>query len=201
MSLVLTEDQRSEIRAWLQDRLSPHRYRHSLGVAETARKLAVGNGVDPELAELAGLLHDAAREWSASDLLEAAERLGMPLGYLEVMAPMPCLHGPIGSELAKETFGVADPGVLAAIAHHTMGREAMSPIEKVVFIADAIEPNRPDAPYIRELREVAWQDLDRACRRAYDLTFEYLIKSGQPIHPQANAGRNWLLREEKEKPE
>lgn len=199
MTLALTEDRRFHIQAWLEGRLSPHRYRHSLGVAETARRLAERHGADPQQAELAGLLHDAAREWKAAELVEAAARWDLPVGYLERMAPMACLHGPVGSHLARETFGVADEGVLAAIAHHTMGREAMSLLEKVVFMADAIEPNRPDAPYIRELREVVWQDLDLACRRAYDLTFEYLLKSGQPIHPQANAGRNWLLREEKER--
>ncbi|HEY9722977.1 MAG TPA: bis(5'-nucleosyl)-tetraphosphatase (symmetrical) YqeK [Oscillatoriaceae cyanobacterium] len=190
---------RTDIRSWLEANLSPHRYQHSLGVAATARALAERYGADPERAELAGLLHDAAREWKAGALLETARAAGMPVGYLEEMAPMPCLHGPIGAELAEREFGVADGEVLAAISHHTLGRERMGLLEKVVFLADAIEPNRPDAPYIRELRARAEDDLDHACRRALDHTFDYLLRTHQPIHPVAAAARNWFLYCEKEK--
>lgn len=198
MTITLTEDRRSEIRSWLQQRLSPHRYTHSLGVAAAARELAERFGADPEQAELAGLLHDAAREWRPGELFEAAERWEIPVGYLEEMAPMPCLHGPLGAQLAAETFQVTDAAILGAIAHHTMGRERMTLLERVVFLADTIEPNRPALDYIRELRELAHQDLNLACRRAYDHTFEYLLRTGQPIHPEAARGRNWLLYEERE---
>lgn len=199
MTHTLTEDRRQAIGAWLAERLSPYRYQHSLGVAATARRLAERYGADADRAELAGLLHDVAREWKGPALLEAARELGLSVGYLEEMAPMPCLHGPVGSAIAKSEFGLDDQELLAAIAHHTMGREAMGTLERVVFLADAIEPNRPDADYIRELRALAEDDLNRACLRAYDHTFLYLIRNGQPIHPDANKGRNWLIREEKEK--
>jgi predicted HD superfamily hydrolase involved in NAD metabolism len=198
LTLILTDDRRVEIRSWLQERLSPHRYTHSLGVAATARELASRYGADPEKAELSGLLHDIAREWRPPELLAAAQDWEIPVGYLEEMAPMPCLHGPVGASVAADVFQVNDEAVLLAIAHHTMGRERMTLLERVLFLADAIEPNRPEMDYIRELRDLAPQDLNRACRRAYDYTFEYLLRTGQPIHPEAARGRNWLLYEERE---
>jgi predicted HD superfamily hydrolase involved in NAD metabolism len=198
LALNPTQTLLEEIKAWLHERLSPHRYVHSLGVAATARELADRFGADPMRAELAGLLHDAAREWRPPQLLEGARALGLELTYMEEMAPMPCLHGPLGADIAKREFGVADEEMLQAIANHTLGRERMGLLERVVFLADAIEPNRPELPYIVELRELAHQDLNLACRRAYDHTFEYLLRTGQPIHPLAAAGRNWLLYCEKE---
>ena len=193
LALSPTQPQLEAVKAWLKERLSPHRYQHSLGVAETARALAGRYGADPDRAELAGLLHDVAREWKVDQLLEGANALGLPLTYMEEMAPMPCLHGPVGADAAQRAFGLDDAELLEAIANHTMGRERMSVLERVVFLADTIEPNRPELPYIVELRELAQQSLDLACRRAYDHTFEYLLRTGQPIHPVATAGRNWLL--------
>jgi predicted HD superfamily hydrolase involved in NAD metabolism len=184
---------RPRVIAWLESNLSPHRCRHSLGVGATARELALRFGDDPDRCELAGLLHDAARELPAGKMLETARAAGLPVDYLEEMAPMPCLHGALGADVARAEFGVADEALLSAIAHHTMGRERMTLTEKIVFIADAVEPNRGDAPYLRDIREALAVDLDRACRRAYDHTFEFLLRTGQPIHPEAARGRNWLI--------
>ena len=74
-----------------------------------------------------------------------------------------------------------------------MGRERMTLEDKILFIADAIEPTRGDAAYLRDIREAAKTDLDRACRVAYDHTFDFLLRTGQPIHPDAAKGRNWLI--------
>lgn len=184
---------RPQVLAWLAAHLTPLRYQHSLNVGAMARGLAERFGGDPDRLELAGLLHDVAREWSGARLLAAAGEGGLPVDYLEEMAPMPCLHGPVGAGLARETFGVTDEGLLSAIAHHTMGRERMTLDEQILFIADAIEPGRGDAPYLADIRAAAQTDLDRACRRAYDHTFEFLLRTGQPIHPDAARGRNWLI--------
>lgn len=184
---------RPRVLAWLEANLSPHRYQHSVGVGQTARALAERFGGDADRAELAGLLHDVAREWPAARLLEAGRDAGLAIDYMAQMAPMPCLHGPVGAGLARDAFGVADEALLQAIAHHTMGRERMTLDEKILFVADAIEPNRGEADYLADIREAAEADLDRACRRAYDHTFAFLLRTGQPIHPDAARGRNWLI--------
>lgn len=181
----------------LAARLSPIRYTHCLGVAQMAAELAERFGADVWRARWAGLLHDVAREWSANELINAARELGLGVDYLVEMAPMACLHAEVGASCAGREFGVRDAGILAAIASHTVGREQMDVLEKVVFLADAIEPNRPGAPYIEELRELAKVDLDAACLRAYDHTLDYLLRTGQMIHPTAVRGRNWLIYEQR----
>lgn len=193
--LLYTEgvNDRARVLAWLEAHLTPFRYRHSLGVAKTARELAQRFGEDPDRCELAGLLHDAAREWPPAKLLTAAHAEGLHVDYLEELAPMPCLHGALGAAVARDEFGVTDDALLAAIAHHTMGRERMTRMEQILFVADTIEPNRGDAPYLADVRAAAQQSLAKACRVAYDHTFDFLLRTGQPIHPDATRGRNWLI--------
>lgn len=188
---------RLRVLTWLEQRLSHGRFAHSVRVGQAARELGLRFGVDPDRCELAGLLHDCARELPVSRLNVEAQALGLGLTYLEQMAPMPCLHGPVGAALARDEFAEhGDEALWSAIARHTVGAEAMTPLEQVVFLADAIEPGRGEAPYLAELRRAAEVDLAHACRRAYDHTFEYLLRTGQPIHPDAAKGRNWFLYQE-----
>ena len=189
---------RPRVVAWLEANLSARRAQHSLAVGQMARELALRFDADPDRAELAGLLHDAAREWKADRLLAAAGAAGLEVDYMVELAPMPCLHGPLGAGVARDFFGVEDEELLSAIAHHTLGRERMTQLDQILFVADAIEPTRGDAPYLADIRAAAETDLARACRRAYDHTFEYLLRTGQPIHPDAARGRNWLIYGERE---
>ncbi|MDB5100006.1 MAG: putative nicotinate-nucleotide adenylyltransferase [Cyanobacteria bacterium RYN_339] len=197
MALTADTDWRLSIGDWMRERLSPHRYQHVLGVAATARELAVRYGADPDKAELAGLLHDAAREWRPPQLLASAREWGLHVGYLEELAPMPSLHAPLGAEVARREFGVEDPEVLSAIAHHTLGAEDMTVLDKVLFLADGIEPGRGDADHLRDVRQASRTDLDRACRLSLDHTFTYLLRSGQVLHPRSVQARNWLICQEK----
>lgn len=190
-------DLRPLVEAWLDEHLTPGRAAHCRRVGATARELAARFRADPDRAELAGLLHDVAREHSGASLLAATRAAGRPVDYLEEMAPMPCLHGPVGADMAREAFGVADEALLSAIARHTVGGERMSVDEQVLFVADAIEPGRGEAPWLTDVREAARRDLALACRRAYDHTFEFLLRHGQPIHPDAARGRNWFLFQER----
>ncbi|MEB3285216.1 MAG: bis(5'-nucleosyl)-tetraphosphatase (symmetrical) YqeK [Candidatus Sericytochromatia bacterium] len=195
---VLLKNLRPSILDWLESHLTAGRRAHSVRVGQMARELGERFGVDPDRCEIAGLLHDVAREWSPERLATHAQMLGLEWGYLEQMAPMPCLHGPVGAALAGDCFDLrGEPDVLSAIARHTVGAEAMTPLEQIVFLADAMEPGRGEAPYLRELRAAAEKSLAYACRRAYDHTFEYLLKTEQPIHPDAVKGRNWLLYQER----
>jgi predicted HD superfamily hydrolase involved in NAD metabolism len=197
LTLLADTDWRLTIGSWMQSRLSPPRYRHILGVAATARELAVRFGADPDKAELAGLLHDAAREWPDIDLLHKAREWGFEVGYLEEMAPMPCLHAPLGAEVARREFAVTDGDVLAAISHHTLGGEDMTLLDKIVFLADSIEPGRGDADYLADVRKIARTDLDAACLASINHTFVYLLRTGQPMHPRSCMARNWLIHQER----
>ncbi|MEB3328806.1 MAG: bis(5'-nucleosyl)-tetraphosphatase (symmetrical) YqeK [Candidatus Sericytochromatia bacterium] len=188
---------RPVVEAWLDANLSPGRAAHCRRVGWTARRLAERFGTDPDRAELGGLLHDVAREQSGAQLLAATRLAGRPVGYLEELAPMPCLHGPVGADVVREAFGVADAVLLSAIARHTVGGEQMTLDEQVLFLADAIEPGRGDAPWLTDLRAAAEHDLALACRRAYDHTFDFLLRHGLPIHPDAARGRNWFLHQER----
>lgn len=198
---MLTPELRQGIQAHLEATLSPHRRQHVAGVAATARRLAEAHGVDPDAAELAGWLHDLAREWKPPQLLAEAEKQGLPIGDLERANPMAMLHAKLGASEAKRLFGINDEGVLQAIARHTMGAVGMSPLDQVVFLADAIEPGRGDAPHVVAVRSLAESDLQAACLEALDQTLRYLVSSGQPIHPDAVLARNHQLALQRRRPQ
>ena len=152
---IMTEQQ---ICDKLQTVLKPGRYRHTLGVADTAQRLAAAWNISTDKARLAGLLHDCGKE--AGDALS---------------------HGPIGAKLARTEYGVEDEEILSAIACHTTGKPDMSTLDKIIFIADYIEPGRDQAPHLDELRTLAYQDLDRTLLRILEDTFDYLKASGKDI--------------------
>ncbi|MCD8009889.1 MAG: nicotinate-nucleotide adenylyltransferase [Lachnospiraceae bacterium] len=144
-----------QICQWLQQRLKPSRYRHTLGVADTAEKLARHYGtVDARRARLAGLLHDCGKNEGTA-----------------------LTHGPIGAEIAREELGIRDEELLNAIRYHTTGRPAMTDLEKIIFIADYIEPNRDRAPHLKELRRMAYIDLNETIRCILKDTLAYLRDS------------------------
>lgn len=183
------EAMRDEVRR----RLGPDRFRHTLGVVETAVRLAKQFGVDEEKARLAALLHDVAKDESKKRLLNRALDFGIVLTEIELRAPE-LMHAPVGREVARREFGVEDEDVLAAIRWHTTGRAGMSPLEKVIFLADAIEPGR-DYPGVEEIRRAAAVSLDGAVLLALDKSLLYLIQRGKLIDPHALAARNALLDE------
>ncbi|MEE1013006.1 MAG: bis(5'-nucleosyl)-tetraphosphatase (symmetrical) YqeK [Clostridia bacterium] len=180
------------IKSELQERLSPKRYRHSLGVAEEARHLAERYGVDRDKAYLAGLVHDCAKEVPP---LEATNLLRSRYSALPdaVMVQMPgLLHGPLGACIAQSDFGIYDPEILDAIRYHTTGKANMSLFAKIIYIADYIEPNR-DYPDVDVLRKLTYEDIDRAILYGIDYTIGKLLQDGKVIHPDTVHCRNDLL--------
>lgn len=176
-----------EVRA----RLDGPRFRHTLGVVETAELLARRFGADPAKARAAALLHDIARGFDREHSLKKAEEFGIVLSDFERRAWV-LIHAPLGAELARREFGVSDPEVLDAIRYHTTGRAGMSLLERVVFVADYIEPGRSH-PGVKPVREAAESDLEQAVLLALDQTIVYLVERGQPIAPDAVAARNELV--------
>lgn len=186
-----------EIKRDLKSRLSAKRFKHSEGVAETARKLARLYGEDEEKAFWAGWMHDSAKELSLSEMQKIVTDGGLHLDK-DMMASRSLLHGPAGSVLAKTRYGVSDPSIGSAIYYHTTGCEHMTVMEKIIFLADYIEPSR-DFPGVNKLRKLAPQDLDEACLAAYDSTLHHLLDQEAFIYPLTFLGRNDLVRTLQEK--
>lgn len=181
-----------EICAKLKQMLDPKRYQHTLGVVEMATRLAEHYGVSVEKARLAALLHDCAKGLTSFHLLRRLEGSDIVVDDMERMIP-PILHGPVGAVMAKEDFGVTDPEILQAIRFHTTGAPNMTLLDKVIFLADYIEPNRTCSG-VEELREQAFIDLDQAVATAAGRTIIYEVGRGNLIHLRTVATRNALLR-------
>ncbi|MFZ5641291.1 MAG: bis(5'-nucleosyl)-tetraphosphatase (symmetrical) YqeK [Bacillota bacterium] len=180
-----------EILKLLREMTDDARYNHTLGVVEFARELAGVYGVDHRQAEAAALLHDCARCLSPRDLLATAEGQGLPVDELERAVPE-LLHGKVGAFFARTRFGVDDRAVLRAIELHTLGAREMTQLDKIIFIADMIEPGR-DFPGVEALREVARRELDLALLKCFDSTIRYVMEKQQYIHPQSIDARNAVL--------
>ena len=162
-----------------------HRYRHTIGVARTADLLAQRHGIDPARARIAGLLHDLARLFPGDRLIAECEARRMPIDAFERAHPI-VLHARLSAEIARESYAVDDPQILSAIRTHTLGASRMSPLDKVVFLADALEPGR-DFTERAALYQTALRDLDAATIGVLQSTVAYLRKRGLSIAPQTAA--------------
>lgn len=179
--------------AALRRRIGGHRLTHTYGVVETAVRLAERYGADVERARVAALMHDYARALPAQELLALGRRFQL-VGD-ELLAAQPILiHGEVGAALLREEGLIGDEAVLAAIAHHTRGRPGMSLLEKVIWVADIMEPGR-NFPGVERIRQLAWEDLDLGLLAGLEQTLAYLLASAQPIHPDTVLARNGILAE------
>lgn len=142
----------------LKEMLSEHRYLHSLGTAEEARKLAEVYHCDQDKAYLAGILHDCAKSLSKEEMKELLKDDGYSEEFLNSKTVM---HAPAGEKIAEKEFGIIDLDILHSIRYHCYGKENMSLIEKIVYVADKIEPSR-NYDGIEELRKLAYENLDAA---------------------------------------
>ncbi len=187
---------KEQIEGYIKRSLTDLRYRHTLGVAQTAVTLAGVYGVDGAKAEVAALLHDIARDFDDALLLEMCHKYGIAPDEPEIAVPA-LLHGRVGAEIAAERFHISDSEILDPVRYHTTGRKNMTLPDKILFIADMIEPGR-DFPGIAELREAAFKDLDRAVLEGLNSTIIYVIQRGMAIHPASIEARNDLIRKNME---
>lgn len=169
-----------EIKNDLKKVLNEHRYSHTLGVAQTAKSMAEDFDVNPNLAYLAGLLHDCAKYYSNKELLEFASNNIIPISIYEQNAPH-LLHGKIGAYIAQNTYHIEVLDVLNAIKWHTTGKANMSKLEQIIFCADYIEPGRNVQPNLSYLREISHKDLDLLTFNILKDTLEYLKTKDQII--------------------
>ncbi len=167
--------------------------RHIEAVAAEARRLARLHGVDEERAALAAWTHDIVRATEPEELLRLARELGLNPNEVEEAAPI-LLHGPVAARLLGSRYGVEDEEVLAVARWHSTGRAGMSALEKVLFLADKVEPGKvAGRPDLEEVRRLAETDLDGAVLRYLDLQLVEAVRQGWPLHPDAVAARNELL--------
>jgi len=166
---------------------------HVLRVVDEARRLARRHGVDEERAALAALGHDILRDRAPSELLALAASMGVQPDPVEQAAPI-LLHGPLAARLMSERYGVADPDVLAAAAWHTTARAGMSPVEKVLFLADKVEPGKSRRSRARmAVRVLAEDDLNAALLTWLDRGLARSLRRRWALHPATVAARNELL--------
>lgn len=161
------------------------RYAHSLRVARLSAALARAHGEDPWRASIAGMLHDLARLYSRERLLEESSARHMPIDEFERKHPL-VLHSRLGAELARERYDVNDEGVLAAIRLHTLAAPNMSTLDKIVYLADSLEPGRDFDDRATFLR-VAQHDLDEALRLVLRSALQHLRDRGLEAAPQTIA--------------
>ena len=164
----------------LKKNLDEDRYQHTLGVMFTCAAMAMVHGVDYLDAQMAGLLHDCAKCIPNKKKLEMCEKHKIELTDFEKEHPY-LIHAKLGAFLAKSRYGVKDPEILSAIRYHTTGKPDMTALEKIVYIADYIEPMRNRAPHLPLVRKLAFQDLDECMYRILKDTLDYLDESADEI--------------------
>ena len=168
------------------------RFKHTLGVVEPATQLAKLYKLDVEKARLAALLHDCAKEMPLKEMQDLVKENNYKADE-ELLANGNLLHGLAGMIRAKLEFSITDSEILEAIRVHTTGKVGMSKLDKVIFLADYIEPNR-DFPGVDELRNVAKKDLNKAVLLGFDNTINHLIEQHLSIYPLTIICRNDVLK-------
>lgn len=173
---------RLEIEKALKKELDKSRFRHTLGVMYTAASLAMAHGADMEQALYAGLLHDCAKCIPDSEKIALCQAHGLKIRPAETENPF-LLHAKLGAYFAKERYGITDGAILHAIQVHTTGEPEMNGLDKIIFIADYIEPNRNQALNLGQIRLMAFENLDFAMKQILSDTLDYLVKKGGTIDP------------------
>lgn len=179
---------REELVALLGKNVKGEKFQHSLGVEQTALKLAERFGVCRERAGLAGLLHDITKQM---DNVKLARKYGI------ISLSDKTLHGPVAACWLKEQGITEDAEVLTAIKYHTTGRADMSLLEKIIYIADYIEPAR-DFEGVEKVRRAAEQDIDRAMLMGIVMSLEDILQKGSLIDPDSVAAYNyfrWIVKD------
>lgn len=169
------------IEKYIKTKYQAKRRNHTYGVRDTAVALAKRYGADPEKARVAALYHDMVRRVPDDVIDDYIENHGLDPKY---KGNANLAHGPIAAIKMKEEYGIDDEDILNAVRYHTTGRAGMSTLEKVIFLADAIEPNR-SYPGVQALRETSRQDLDKACLLCLEHTVQYVKSKGEKLDDQS----------------
>lgn len=173
---------RSQMIRQLEEELGYKRFIHTMGVAYTATSLAMTYGADMEKAEIAGLLHDCAKCMDIRKMARICDKAGLAISDMERESNA-LLHSKAGSILVTEKYGIDDPDIINAVRYHTTGRPGMSLLEKIIFVADYMEPGRDVAPNLPEVRHLAFcgESIDDAVIKILADTLVYLKSTGREV--------------------
>lgn len=181
----------TDIEADLKKILTPKRFKHTINVVEAADKLARTFGCDRDQAKLAALLHDCAKNLTDEQQLKCAKQHQLKIDRVSQNDPQ-LLHGPVGSVLAGERYGIRDPAIQNAIDCHTTGCKNMSTLDKIIYLADYIEKDR-SFPGVNLIRQMAETDLDGATIMALTNSICHVAQTGALIHKRTIDARNDLI--------
>ena len=184
-------DARPEL-SWLRAKVMPYltekRVAHVLGCENEAVSLANRWGEDPERAAVAGILHDITKKLSAEEQLKLCEKYGIINDAAEVANPK-LLHAKTGAAFARELFGIEDD-IYGAIRWHTTGKPDMTLLEKIIYLADFVEPTR-DFPGVEELRELCFEDIDAAMAKGLEMSLEFIRSGGAEPYKDSVEACEW----------
>jgi predicted HD superfamily hydrolase involved in NAD metabolism len=184
------------IKEYLAETLSAKRFIHSENTAKTAKELAIIYKEDSEKAYLAGLVHDCTREVDIKVQHNMLEALEIECDEL-TLATKELIHALTAKYIIENEFNIYDEEIISAVEFHTTGKENMTLFEKIIFLADVVEPSR-SFPGVDFIRQLAMKNIDEALLAAFDSSLRFLLGKGQMIHPNTLFGRNYILKHFKE---
>lgn len=169
-----------ELQTEMQKRLKTKRYNHSVGVMYTAANLAMRYDVPIIKAQVAGILHDCAKEMSNEELVRFCNKKKIELSADELLNPA-LIHSKAGAYIAKVKYCIEDDEIINAIRFHTTGKAGMTRLEQIIYIADYIEPNRKIIPGLDTIRKNVYIDIDHTCKMILENTIGYLKSEDKHI--------------------
>ncbi len=175
------------------ERLPRELREHVQRVRGIAVALALRHGLDPQKADLAAAAHDLARAVNTRELLKQTRLAVLPMHPVEKALPV-LLHGPLAAHWLRHQYGVADSEVLDAVQWHSTARQGLSPLAKLTFLADKLDPLKVTRyPFLDAIRELAQEDLDEALLEFLTQELQRLLQGGHLVHPASVEARNELL--------
>lgn len=177
----------------LRGMISEDRYKHSTGVQKTAISLAEKYGGDVCKASIAGLIHDCAKGFSDSELLKLAEEFDIEIDEIFRIQPG-LLHGPVGAFIVQKEFFINDCDIIHSVKYHTTGCENMSLLDKIIYVADYIEPGR-NFKGVDVLRNLTYNDINQGVLAALDSTIKHVMDKNELLDILTIKARNYMLME------
>ena len=184
----------SKILKKLQKELDAERYQHTLGVMYTAASLAMCHGENIEHALIAGALHDCAKCIPGREKIKLCKKYNLEVTPVEEKNPS-LLHAKLGAYLALKKYDIVDQDILNAIKSHTTGRPEMTLLEKIIYIADYMEPGRTELPNMSEVRTLAFKNIDDCLYRILEDSLVYLKSRDLPIDIMTEKSYNYYKQE------